>query len=373
MGKMSNTGRVAVLYGEHQDYVIEELEVPQPGPGEVLIRVKLCGICGTDVHDWVGGPAAAWVQYPVVYGHEIVGTIEALGEGFDTDCLGRKVEVGDQVVPGIAYPCGSCYFCTVVREPSKCVNSQAYSAILGVRGFTAGFGEYLYMNIPGSTVFKVNAPPEVAVLLEPASIAVKAVDRAHMLVGSTAVIQGAGAIGLMTMLFAKEAGATKTIVVDSRPKRLALARELGADYGVDMNEFHTAAERVKRVKELTPGGYGADTVFECAGVPAALPEGMDYLRPGGTYVEMGHFLDNGTVEINPCTHLCSKSITLVTVWAGELTNFVRAIPVLESGKYAFEKLLTHQIPLDRINEVFKALEAGEPIDGRETMKVALAL
>ena len=370
---MNKTGRVAVLYGEHQDYVIEELEIPEPGPGEALIRIKLSGICGTDVHDWVGGPAAAWVQYPVVYGHEIVGTIEALGEGFDVDCLGRKIEVGDQVVPGIAIHCGTCYFCTVAKEPSKCLNTQAYSAILGVKGFTGGFADYLYMNIPGSTVFKVDAPPEVAVLLEPASIAVKAVDRAGMLVGSTAVIQGAGGIGLMTMLFAKETGASKTIVVDSRTGRLELAKELGADHVIDMNEFSEAADRVKRVQELTPGGHGADTVYECAGVPAALPEGLDYVRPGGTYVEMGHFLDNGTVEINPCTHLCGKSVTLVTVWAGELTNFARAIPVLESGKYAFERLVSHQVPLERINEVFKALAAGQPIDDRETMKVVFAL
>jgi L-iditol 2-dehydrogenase len=361
-----------VLYDEHQDYVIEELEVPEPGPGEVLIRVKLSGICGTDIHNWVGGPAAAWVEYPVVYGHEIVGTIEALGEGFDKDCLGRTVEVGDQVVPGIAIHCGTCYFCAIAKEPSKCLNTQAYSAILGVRGFTGGFAEYLYMNIPGSTVFKVDASPEVAVLMEPASIAVKAVDRAHMLVGSTAVIQGAGAIGLMTMFFAKEAGASKAILVDARSDRLALAKELGADEVIDMNEYPTAADRVQCVQGLTPGGYGADTVFECAGVPAALPEGLDYVRPGGTFVEMGHFVDSGTVEINPCTHLCGKSITLITVWAGELTNFARAIPLLESTKYPFEKLLTHQVPLDRINEVFKALEAGEPIDGRETMKVAFA-
>jgi L-iditol 2-dehydrogenase len=370
---MGKTGRVAVLYEEHQDYVIEQLEVPEPGPGEALIRLRLSGICGTDVHNWAGGPAAAWVNYPVVYGHEAVGTIEALGEGFDTDCLGRKLEVGDQVVPGIAVHCGTCYFCTIASEPSKCINTQAYSAVLGARGFTGGFAEYMFLNIPGSTVFKIDAPPEVSVLLEPASIAVKAVDRAGMLVGSTAVIQGAGAIGLMTMLFAKEAGATKTIVVDSRPGRLELAEDLGADFLVDMKELPAAADRVRRVQELTPGGFGADTVYECTGVPASLPEGLDYVRPGGTYVEMGHFVDTGTVEINPCTHLCGKSITLVTVWAGDLSNFVRAIPVLESGKYAFEKLVTHQVPLDRINEVFAALETGKPLDGRETMKVVLAL
>ena len=369
---MPARGRVAVLNGPHEDYEILSIDVPKVGPGEALIRIGLSGICGTDVHNWKGGTAAAWVKYPVVYGHEIVGTVEALGEGFDADCLGQKLEVGDQVVPGIAIHCGHCYFCTIANEPSKCVNTQAYSAVLGEVGFTGGFADYLYLNIPGSTVFKIDASPETAVLLEPASIAVKAVDRAQMLVGTTAVIQGAGAIGLMTMLFAKETGATKTIVVDSRAGRLALARELGADYTVDMTEIPSASDRVARIQELTAGGYGPDTVYECTGVPAAIPEGLDYLRPGGTYVEMGHFVDNGTVEINPCTQLCGKSITLVTLWAGELSNFARAIAVLESGKYAFERLVTHRLPLTRISEVFRALEAGAPIDGRETMKVALA-
>ena len=88
---MAKTGKVAVLYAEHGDYVIQDMEVPTPKAGEALIRVTLSGICGTDVHNWRGGPAAAWVQYPVVYGHEIVGTIEALGEGFELKVTIRQV------------------------------------------------------------------------------------------------------------------------------------------------------------------------------------------------------------------------------------------------------------------------------------------
>ena len=123
------TSRGAIWW--HQDYVIEELEVPEPGPGEVLIRIKLSGICGTDIHNWKGGPAAAWVKYPVVYGHKIVGTIEALGEGFYTDCFGRKLEVGDQVVPGIAIHCGTCHFSTDCQRSTKGSASYQNAAMSG--------------------------------------------------------------------------------------------------------------------------------------------------------------------------------------------------------------------------------------------------
>ena len=110
------------------------------------------------------------------------------------------------------------------------------------------------------------------------------------------------------MIAAKETGAFKTIVIGAPESRLELAKEFGADVTINIEEIPDAEERIELVKKETPGGYGADVVFECAGVPTAIPEGLDMVRRGGTYVVAGHFTDVGEVSINPFTHLNNNSI-----------------------------------------------------------------
>lgn len=370
---MARIGRAAILDREKGVFTVGEAPVPDPKPGEVLIRQVMCGVCGTDVHMYHGHFPRT--RFPLVLGHEIVGHIERLGDGVAKDALGEAVEEGDLVaiVPGVQ--CGVCYFCSVVREPGLCINGRAY----GFRPhldqephFQGGFSEYILMNVPRSQFLKVHSPPDIAVLLEPFSVGVHFADRANLKLGSTVVVQGAGAIGIFSLAAAKEAGAHKTIVVGAPASRLELAKAFGADVTINIEEVRDPAERIALVKAETPGAYGADAVFECTGVPASIPEGIEMVRRGGTYVEGGHFTNAGDVTLNPFNHFVMRHLTLVGVWGSTIGHFVRGLPILESGRYPFEKMVSHQLPLDQIGNAVQALSTNYRLDGAEVRKIAIA-
>ncbi|MBM3263402.1 MAG: zinc-binding dehydrogenase [candidate division Zixibacteria bacterium] len=369
---MARIGRAAILDKEKGRFVVGEAPVPDPRPGETLIRQAMCGVCGTDVHMFHGH--FPWTRFPLVLGHEIVGTIERLGEGVERDATGEEVREGDlvAVVPGVQ--CGTCYFCAVVREPGLCLNGRAY----GFRPyldqqphFQGGFSEYVLMSVPRSQFLKVRTTPDIAVLLEPFTIGIHFADRANLRIGSTVVIQGAGAIGIFSLAAAKEAGAHKTIVVGAPASRLELAKAFGADVTVNIEEIKDPQERIALVKAQTPGGHGADAVFECTGVPASIPEGVEMVRRGGVYVEGGHFTNAGDVVMNPFNHFVMRHITLVGVWGSTIGHFVRGLPILESGRYPFEHMVSHRLPLERVGEAIDCLSSNYRLDGQEARKIAV--
>ena len=125
------------------------------------------------------------------------------------------------------------------------------------------------------------------------------------------------------------------------------------------------------VKKETIGEYGADIVFECTGVPQAISEGIDMLRRGGTYVVAGHFTDNGDAKVNPFRHFTNKHITLMGVQGNDIRHFVRARPILESGKYPFEKIVSHKLPIERVADAMKAIIEGYRLDGEEVRKIVV--
>lgn len=370
---MVNKGRITVLEAPGSEFIIREHELPEAEPGTALMKIEMCGLCGTDVHYWKGHKPTFDLIFPGVMGHEITGTLIALGEGFREDALGKPLKVGDRIVPAPLVTCGSCFFCAIAKEPVKCLNGKAYGHLGdGPPYHHGGYAEYLYLFLPGTMVFKTDLPPEVAVLLEPMSIAVNAVDKIGVYPGEVAVVQGVGPIGLLTVACAKLSGASRVIAIDSQPGRLALAKKLGADLTINLKEFPEAKDRIRSVHEESTGGFGADVVFECAGVPSAVPEGIDYLRYGGRFCEEGHFADAGTVEINPSTHMCAKCITLVGAWSSTPDTFARALNLLERHDFPYGEMVTHRLPLERTTEGFRALATDRIIDGREVIKAVTA-
>jgi L-iditol 2-dehydrogenase len=220
-------------------------------------------------------------------------------------------------------------------------------------------------------VLKTGLPAEAAVLTEPFSVGVHGVSRSGLQFGDTVVFQGAGAIGLMTLAAARTRGAGRMIVVGGPAGRLALASELGADLTIDIAEVSDPAERTKIVLENTPRGEGADVVFECAGFLPAISEGLGYLRRSGTYVEMGHFVDVGTIELNPNQQLMRKNLRLEAIWGtGGTENFVRAFSVLERHELPIERLVT-RLPIERAADGFAALSGGYRLGDRDVVKIAL--
>lgn len=350
----ATTGRAAIFRGAEPAFDIVEHPVPEPEPGTLLLRMELGGICGTDVHMYEMGLPA-----PTAFGHENAGTIVALGEGVTHDYLGRPVAVGDRIVPqpGTGVPGRSYGF-----RQNPC-DAPPY--------FTGGHGQYLYLCYPNTAFFKTTAPAEVAVLLEPLTIAVHAVDRARIRVGDTVVVQGAGAIGLLCVFVARRAGAVNVIAVGGPKGRLELAAALGADTCIDIMETPDAEERTRQVLAATPGEKGADVVIEAAGVKAAITEGLGYLRRGGTFCELGHFIDTGEMTINPNKHLLVKDLTLVAPWGSRTEHFVRSLPLLEKEERALRPMVSHCIPLTRVQEAFEVLRGRYHLDGRDAVKIAV--
>jgi threonine dehydrogenase-like Zn-dependent dehydrogenase len=370
---MDRNGRAVVLTEPYGHFLVKEYPKPEPKEGTMLIQQEMCGVCGTDVHIYKG--QLPGIRYPIVLGHEIVGKIEKLGEGIKKDIVGNFVTEGDRVIliPGLS--CGKCYMCKVLKEPGNCLNEASYGFFGPADDephFLGGYADYIYMAHPNSDFLKTSLPPEIAVLVEPFSIGIRCAEKAELKAGDIVVIQGAGAIGLFTLIAAKESGASKTIVIGGPKRRLELAREFGADTTIDINEVRDSQERIKIVKKLTTLELGADVVFECTGVPAAVPEGIEMVRPCGRFIEAGHFTDNGTCQINPYSHIVRKSLTIASVYGSEVRHFVRALSILDTHNYPFEKIVSHVLPLERVMDAMNAMMSGYRLDGEEVIKIAIS-
>ncbi len=370
---MSLTSRAAVLDGVRGKFSIVEAPVPDAPVGGMILKQELCGICGTDVHVYQGHMP---VPNPTVLGHEIVGTAVALGEGVTHDSTGRPIKEGDLIglKPGIANH--DEFYGSIAHQPSLSPGYGAY-------GFaapnltkqlplevTGGYASYQVI-VPGAKFYKMNADPVASSILEPLAVGLHAAGKARYAIGDTVVIQGAGPIGLMCLVGAKELGAHKIIVIGAPADRLEFAKELGADLTIDLNEVTDQVERARLVREASTHGYGADIVIEATGVLAALPEGFGLLRRGGQYVTCGHFTNVGDVSLNPFAHFTFKQISLYGVWASAHEHFVQARTLIETGAYPFAKFVSHQIPLERVADGIKAMSGTYMIDGQPIRKVAI--
>lgn len=189
--------------------------------------------------------------------------------------------------------------------------------------------------------------------------------------GDTVVVQGSGTIGLVTLVCAKMSGAERLILVGGPPGRLELGKRLGADVTIDIAEVPDPEERTQIVKDCTPRGEGVDVVFECAGFLGAIPEGLGHLAHNGTYVEMGHFVDVGTIEFNPNTMMMRKSLKMQAIWGSRPEHFVRAMPIIELRELPLEDLVSHVIPLESVAEGFNALHSGYRLDGKDVIKIVV--
>lgn len=346
---MARTARASVMVGER--FEIREYPIPQPEPGTMVLRQELCGICGTDLHNWeyqrLGGE--------IVMGHESVGIIDTLGEGVETDYVGNPIAPGDRVILVPGTNMGAYGFLQAEEQPY-------------LRG---GFAEYIYLWNPNTIVLKTALPPEIAVIAEPFTIGVHSVMRSGLKFGDTIVVQGSGPIGLLTLVCAKIAGAGRLIMVGGPPGRLELARRMGADLTIDIGDVKSPEDRIRIVRESTPHGLGADIVFEAAGFLQAIPEGLEYIKRSGTYVELGHFVDTGTFECNPNQMLMRKNLRMEAVWGSAPEHFVRGLPIMERNDYPYAEVVSHTLPLERVADGFNALRGSYMLDEKETVKIAV--
>jgi threonine dehydrogenase-like Zn-dependent dehydrogenase len=268
--------------------------------------------------------------------------------------MGKPIGVGSKLMLPPLMPCGFCDWCKHYPEQAnKCLTPVYYGRYLGFDKpphLWGGWAEYVYVDLgelPGTKIYKL--PDDMGLLLgslsEPLTSCIRAFNRAAKAGGfkwnDTVVIQGTGPIGILAIAAAQEMGAGRVIAVGApESPRLKLARDFGAEATVDIETHKTAEARIKAVRDIV-GGYGADLVMDCSGHPTAGPEGIEFLRDGGTYVEMGQFTDAGKIETS-WHRICTKDLNVLGSWAFTANDLPLGVDMLYKArdKYPWRKMQT---------------------------------
>ncbi len=352
------SAKAAVLAAYHQPLDLREYPVPDSlAPGEALVRVEMAGICGTDVHLWLG---QLNIPIPVVLGHETVGRIEALGSGLETDWRGAPLREGDRVTWASSIVCGTCYYCRIKRQPTRCLFRKAYGISYcaddppHLRG---GYAECILLR-PGTAIFRLpDALSTESVVGAGCALvtAIHGLERAPVSWGDIVVVQGSGPVGLAALALSRNCGASTVVVIGGPPHRLELARQFGADSVVDIEAISDPAERRKAVfAEIGP--YGADVVIECVGHPSAVNEGLDLCRDGGRYLVLGQYADAGNISFNP--HIITrKQLQVAGSWGFEPRHVDAGLTLLEKThwKDLFAAEITHRFALTEANQALETV------------------
>jgi L-iditol 2-dehydrogenase len=338
----------ALLLSAYKHLEIAELPVPAAGPGEVLVRVAACGICGSDVHGYDGSSGRRIP--PIVMGHEAAGKIAATGAGVTGFAEGDRVTFDSTIY------CGSCGFC-LRGEVNLCDNRQVLGVSCGDYRRAGAFAEFVA--VPARILYRLpdNLSFEEAAMLEAASVAIHAVSLAQVSTNATALVVGAGMIGLLIAQALRTVGCSRIFVADLDDSRLKLAQEVGAHV--------TLSARVAVAKELEKltGGVGVDVALEAVGQTDSVTASVESVRKGGTVVLVGNIAPEVTI---PLQKVVTRQIRLQgsCASAGE---YPRAMELLASGAIQVKNLITATAPLADGPVWFERLYAREP----NLMKVVL--
>lgn len=361
---MTEKAKAAVLMEPHR-FEIQEFPLPRLGPRDLLVRIKLCGICGSDLHMWHG---RSLIHEPWIIGHEFIGEVADAG----SEALAfHRVEVGDQVAVEILIPCHRCRWCKEgkyeICEMDEVSLGPDHGRQFGCNipitrppsPLWGGYSQYLY--VPEEAYvqkFHTRVPWVAGVTVEPIATAQHAIDLARLRAGDACVIVGPGTIGLSVVVAAKHAGAEPVILVGAQgdAHRLEVGRRLGADHVLDLGQVGDAKAEIQRLLH----GYGADVTVECSGAAAGRLLAIRALRKGGTCVMIGMSADELTLV--PDADIIFPEVTLIgSLMSGH--GYEPAVRIIESSCYPVESLVTHEFPLEKIDEAFDILShrRGEPI------------
>lgn len=315
---------------------VEIIDLPDPTPNnsEVVVEVSAVGICGTDLHIFEGEFAP---KLPIVPGHEMSGKIVALGKEVS------NLKIGDHVAIDPSLHCGECFYCRRARG-NLCENWNA----LGVT-FPGAAAQFLVA--PRKNIHRLPAQIDLkdAVLIEPLSCAVRGFDQLPRIPGSNYLIYGSGTMGLMMAELARINGAASVSIVDVNPTKLATAKTLG---------FTALANSAAEFDQAR----GFDVVIDCTGVIAAIKDGLNYVMPGGTFLQFGVANTGAKIEIEPFW-IYNKEITIVGSMA-VLHSFDRAVELFANGVLNSSVMISDRYPLEKYEQALLAFKSGK---GRKTI------
>lgn len=340
MSTSNGTMIAAVLYGAG-DLRVEEVPKPHAGPGEVLLRVERCGICGTDLHIMRGDFPAP--NLPLIIGHEFAGTIEAVGAGV------THVGPGVKATADINIACGVCYFC---RRGNKLFCPQVRQ--LGVHD-PGGMAEYVVA--PAANVYPLPKamPLEHAAYIEPLACTVHGQDRIGIRTGETIAVIGGGPMGLAHTALAKMRGAAHVLVSEPDAGRRERATRLGADVTIDPS----AGEAVERVLELTEG-RGADVVIEAVGSVRTYEDAFRMVRRGGRLLAYGAAPQDASISVKPF-EIYAKELTVVGSYAGTYETWPAAIELISSGRFDPGLIVDSVRPLSEVGDAIAGLAGDKSV------------
>jgi (R,R)-butanediol dehydrogenase/meso-butanediol dehydrogenase/diacetyl reductase len=338
----------ALRFHAARDLRIDKVaEPPAPGMNDVVVRVVTCGICGTDLHEYVAGPIVTPVdphpltraQNPQILGHEFAGDVVAIGPGV------TEVTEGDRVaIMPLAY-CGQCTYCRRgLQHLCATIACVGLSHAWGGMAELATVAEYQVVRLPEDVTYVQGA------LIEPTAVAAYGVERAGIRPGDRVLVTGAGPIGALAALCARAAGASTVCVSEPNPARRARAETLGVDIVLDP----TSIDVPEFLKERTDG-LGFDVAIECSGHPSGFDAAIRSLRRRGTLAQTGLFV--GETSVEPMIWALND-LTIVGTWCYWVYGFDRIAAQISAGDLPVERVVTSTVTLDGAPDAFAQLASG---------------
>ena len=318
----------SIVIQKPKEITLSERAIPEPGPGEILIKVMASGICGTDIHIFNGEYLGA---YPVIPGHEFSGIVVSTGN------LVKRFKTGDRVAVEPNISCDNCIHCLNNRQ-NFCLNWQAI-------GVTLPGGMEQYVTVPEKAVFSIgDLPFDQGAFVEPLSCVVHGVERARLRLADHVVLFGAGPIGDLILQMIRLQGAARITVLESNPGRAELARDLGADLVFD------------RLEDLQPDTF--DVVIDATGVISLMNRAIDFVRSGGTVLLFGVPPSGKNLEMD-AFKIFRKGLTLLSSYTSVRNSF-QAVNLLQTGQIKVEPLISHRLPLKKMPEAIDLIERHDP-------------
>jgi 6-hydroxycyclohex-1-ene-1-carbonyl-CoA dehydrogenase len=333
--------RAAVFHGSGRPLTVEEVPTPEIGPDDALVRVAACGVCHTDLH-YIDHGTPTFKEPPLILGHEVAGTVEAVGDAVKDLAPGARV-----LLPAVL-PCGTCRMCRMGRE-----NICEHGLMLG-NHMDGGYAEFI--RVPARDAFIL---PEEIPLVEGSIIADAITTPYHAVVnrgavrpGDVVVVVGCGGIGLNVVQMAAAVGA-RVVAVDLNPSKLTWAREIGASETLDSG----STERPERALRKLTGG-GADVAFEAVGHDATQELALASLRTGGRLVLVGYSPESMALNAG---RVMFRELEIVGSLGCRPVDYPRVIEMARQGRLKVAELVTQRFPLEEIDKAFDTLRSGEAI------------